>query len=179
MNLNESNIIYPKKASGLQKKELLGNKTIWLQLWLQNTEKHCFLQPPKMNVSDCKKLFRKNEKTAACLCQIATRLMFAWCGCKTDENTVDCLIGYSVVGTTDVPRLQKKQLQKKHVTAVATKKNSCKKNQFKKKSSRPWNCQIATRLVFAWCGCNLVKKYRWLQHPLHVVGAEYGPDTNQ
>jgi hypothetical protein len=28
MNLNESNIIYPKKASGLQKKELLGNKTI-------------------------------------------------------------------------------------------------------------------------------------------------------
>jgi hypothetical protein len=22
----------------------------------------------------------------------------------------------------------------------------------------PWSCQIATRLVFAWCGCNLVKK---------------------
>jgi hypothetical protein len=25
------------------------------------------------------------------------------------------------------------------------------------KSSMPWHCQIATRLVFAWCGCNLVK----------------------
>jgi hypothetical protein len=30
------------------------------------------------------------------------------------KNTVDCLIGYSVVATTDVPRLQKKeQFQKK------------------------------------------------------------------
>jgi hypothetical protein len=30
------------------------------------------------------------------------------------KNTVDCLIGYSVVATIDVPRLQKKeQLQKK------------------------------------------------------------------
>jgi hypothetical protein len=38
-----------------------------------------------------------------------------------------------------------------------------------KKSSMPWNCHIATRLVFTWCGCNLVKKCRWLQHPLHVV----------
>jgi hypothetical protein len=25
------------------------------------------------------------------------------------------------------------------------------------KSSMPWHCQIATKLVFAWCGCNLVK----------------------
>jgi hypothetical protein len=33
-----------------------------------------------------------------------------------------------------------------------------KKNSSKKKSTMPWSCQIATRLVFAWCGCNLVKK---------------------
>jgi hypothetical protein len=29
------------------------------------------------------------------------------------KNTVDCLIGYSVVATTDVSRLQKKTVQKK------------------------------------------------------------------
>jgi hypothetical protein len=28
---------------------------------------------------------------------------------QTGENTVDCLISYGVVATTDVPRLQKKK----------------------------------------------------------------------
>jgi hypothetical protein len=59
---------------------------------------------------------------------------------------------------------QKKQLQKN-----TGKKVRVQKKPVQKKSSMPWNCQIATRLVFTWCGCNLVKKYRWLQHPLHVV----------
>jgi hypothetical protein len=36
---------------------------------------------------------------------------------QTDENTDDCLIGYSVVATTDVPRLQKKTVANpKHVS---------------------------------------------------------------
>jgi hypothetical protein len=68
MNLNESNIFIQKIASGLQKKELLGNKNYLIATVItKNTQKTLFfLQPPKkMNVSDCKKLFRKNEKTAA------------------------------------------------------------------------------------------------------------------
>jgi hypothetical protein len=60
MNLNESNIIYPKNSIWFAKKELLGNKNYLIATVItKNTEKHCFLQPPKMNVSDCKKLFRK------------------------------------------------------------------------------------------------------------------------
>jgi hypothetical protein len=36
---------------------------------------------------------------------------------QAGENTVDCLISYSVVATTDVPRLQKKTVVKpKHVS---------------------------------------------------------------
>jgi hypothetical protein len=53
-------------------------------------------------------------------------------------------------------------LQNRQVKKVRLQKTSS------KKSSMPWHCQIATRLVFAWCGCNLVNNRR-LQHPLHVV----------
>jgi hypothetical protein len=60
-------------------------------------------------VRNCRlRVFGKKEKTVAWRCQIATRLMFAWCGCNQVKNTVDCLISYSVVATTDVLRLQKK-----------------------------------------------------------------------
>jgi hypothetical protein len=33
----------------------------------------------------------------------------------------------------------------------------CDWNKPVQKKLQSWHCQIATRLVFAWCGCNLVK----------------------
>jgi hypothetical protein len=49
------------------------------------------------------------------------------------KNTVDCLIGYSVVATIDVPRLQKKE-------------------QFQKKAP----CHEAVRLQLGWCLLDVV-----------------------
>jgi hypothetical protein len=78
--------------------------------------------------------------------------------------------------TLSAVRLQKKAVaktasdydcKKKTVAKTQVKKCDCKKTS-SKKSSMPWHCQIATRLVFA----DVVAtwwKYRWLQHPLHVV----------
>jgi hypothetical protein len=45
------------------------------------------------------------------------------------------------------------------VIAIAEKKQvkRCDCNKPVKKSSMSWHCQIVTRLVFAWYGCNLVK----------------------
>jgi hypothetical protein len=71
--------------------------------------------------------------------------------------------------------LQKKQLQKQHVTTIAkktvaktqVKKCDCKKTS-SKKSSMSWHCQMR----LGWCLLDVVAtwwKYRWLQHPLHVV----------
>jgi hypothetical protein len=48
-------------------------------------------------------------------------------------------------------------LQKQHVTAIAKKGKSAIAKKLVQKSFMPWHCQIATMLVFAWCGCNLVK----------------------
>jgi hypothetical protein len=62
MNLN---IISPKIASGLQKKNCWVKKLSDCNCDYKILKNTIFLQPPKMNVSDCKKLFRKNEKTVA------------------------------------------------------------------------------------------------------------------
>jgi hypothetical protein len=115
MNLNESNIML---ASGLQ-------KNFWIKTPSDfncdyNYWKHCFCSHNEcvwlQHSCVCGSLLPLTcvwkEKTDVWRCQIATRLVFAWCGCNLVKNTGDCKIRYCVVVTTDVLWLQKKQLQK-------------------------------------------------------------------
>jgi hypothetical protein len=121
---------------------------------------------------DCKKPFQKKTP-----CQDTVRLRLGW----YLLDVVATRWKYRwlhhplhVVVTTDVLQLQKRQLQNQNVgdcnlvvvwlhpysNVIAIAKKQVKRaiaiNQFKK-SSVSWHCQIATRLVFASCGCNLVK----------------------
>jgi hypothetical protein len=76
------------------------------------------------------------------------------CDCKKDS----CKTSMRVIAT--LPQcdcnLITVCLQLKKTVAKTGKKVRLQKNQFKK-SSMSWHCQIATRLVFSWCCCNLVK----------------------
>jgi hypothetical protein len=162
----------------LQPGEYTGDCNI-LYMWLQ-----------QLMCSNCKTWQLQNQNVGDCLhpysSVIATRLMFAWCGCNQMKNTVDCLISYSVVATADVLRLQKKVVAKNQACewlqpcgrVIApleqwfckkiVAKNTGKKTPVQKKAP----CHDTVRLRLRWSLLDVVatwSNYRWLQHPLQCI----------
>jgi hypothetical protein len=89
--------------------------------------------------------YRWLQYTLHCICNDWCAAIAKKDSCKTECGWLQILSQCDCTLIAVWLRLQK--TGKKSAIAI---------NQFKK-SSMPWHYQIATRLVFAWCGCNLVK----------------------